>query len=65
MVKRLGHIIRFIFARFKWYRKSCGGRWAKVTGYPWGKRWVTDCERKQVMNGYSALFTRRLTNGEH
>ena len=37
MVKRLGHIIRFIFARFKWYRKSCGGRWAKVTGYLWAR----------------------------
>jgi hypothetical protein len=25
---------------FQWYRRLCGGRWAKVAGYFWGKRWV-------------------------
>ncbi len=25
---------------FRWYRKLRGGRWARVTGYLWGTRWV-------------------------
>ncbi len=25
---------------FQWYRMLRGGRWAKVTGWLWGKRWV-------------------------
>lgn len=25
---------------FHWYRKLRGDRWAKVTGYFYGKRWV-------------------------
>lgn len=25
---------------FRWYRRWRGGRWARVTGYLWGHRWV-------------------------
>lgn len=25
---------------FKWYRRLRGGRWATVTGFMWGKRWI-------------------------
>lgn len=29
-----------MLSSFQWYRKMRGGRWAKVTGLMWGKRWV-------------------------
>ena len=29
-----------MLGNFKWYRRLRGGRWAKVTGWLWGKRWV-------------------------
>jgi hypothetical protein len=25
---------------FRWYRRLRGGKWAKVTGWFYGKRWV-------------------------
>ena len=27
-------------AEFRWYRRLWGGKWAQVTGWWWGKRWV-------------------------
>lgn len=29
-----------MLSSFRWYRKLRGGRWAQVTGYMWGKRWI-------------------------
>ncbi len=26
--------------RFRWWRRLRGGRWAAVTGWFWGRRWV-------------------------
>jgi hypothetical protein len=29
-----------LLARFRWWRKWRGGRWARVTGRMYGRRWV-------------------------
>jgi hypothetical protein len=29
-----------MLSRFKCYRRWRGGRWARITGWFWGKRWV-------------------------
>jgi hypothetical protein len=29
-----------MLARFQWYRRWRGGKWARVTGLFWGKNWV-------------------------
>ena len=29
-----------LLSSFQWYRRMRGGRWAKVTGYFWGQRWI-------------------------
>jgi len=29
-----------MLANFQWYRRLRGGRWARVCGWFWGKRWV-------------------------
>lgn len=45
-----------MLSRFQWYRQWRGGRWAKVTGWMWGKRWVyvpaTCVERVDEDYGY-------------
>jgi len=25
---------------FQWFRRMVGGKWAKVSGWFWGKRWI-------------------------
>lgn len=29
-----------MLGHWRWYRRWRGGRWARVTGYVWGYRWV-------------------------
>lgn len=47
---------------FRWYRKFRGGRWARVTGWFFGKRWVRvpdDC-RERVDEDWSNLRWRAI-----
>lgn len=39
---------------WKWYRRMRGGRWATVTGWMWGRRWVrvTDAGVEPVEEDY-------------
>jgi len=30
-----------MLSNFQWWRRLCGGKWARVTGYLWGQRWVS------------------------
>lgn len=44
-----------MLSNFRWYRRWRGGKWAKVTGWLWGKRWVY-CPQsvEQVDENYNA-----------
>jgi hypothetical protein len=43
-----------MLGNFRWYRRLRGGRWAKVTGWFWGERWirVTDACLEECQEDY-------------
>lgn len=51
-----------MFSHFQWWRRLRGGRWAKVTGWLWGFRWIRvgpECVER-VDESYDLAEWRRL-----
>lgn len=48
--------------RFRWYRRARGGRWARVGGLLWGRRWIRvsdDCIERVDEDWRTDLLLRR------